>query len=398
MKHLAELIGDLREAPHAKARHIRLAAYFAEGDDTEQGWAAAWLLGQIASPRISAAKLRQLALYKVDQTLFDLSAKALNDVAETAALVWPGSGDLAISDVVQRLDRPADLFDALDAEPRVSLARLYQGRRPKGVRTAEVARALAEPVGADPRLVHGALVQEPPPFQSLFQWLRGQGPAPNWAPPRAPALTAISEHQAPFGAASDYATYALPHGEPVMVEDGLSYTGDGETHKSPSAPDGFAFVSDGSTVSVASLEPLNGVTWDEIRAAGDVLLQNSAGEWFVWEAPSVRLMLPVTFVEIGRGVSVTLGVLVDGELAPLAKLAVDHPSVATFARRNTVDKFGPVRQVAPGMSAEIAFRGAVPAKRRKTGVVLVGARIISVIEQATEPPLLEQALGRLAPR
>ena len=92
------------------------------------------------------------------------------------------------------------------------------------------------------------------------------------------------------------------------------------------------------------------------------------------------LICPVTFIETGRAVNVTLGVMMAGETAPLIKLPTPEAAkVSAFARRAVVDKFGPVRQVGPGLWAEVAYETVRPAPRRKIGVALDGARIERLI-------------------
>jgi DNA ligase-1 len=103
-------------------------------------------------------------------------------------------------------------------------------------------------------------------------------------------------------------------------------------------------------------------------------------DWSIWPAASHTIICPVTFIEIGRGVNVTLGIAVSGEVAPLIKLATPEATkVSAFARKAVIDKFGPVRQVGPGLWAELSYEAISPAPRRKIGVALKGAEINHLI-------------------
>ena len=92
--------------------------------------------------------------------------------------------------------------------------------------------------------------------------------------------------------------------------------------------------------------------------------------------------------------NVTLGVRQQGEIAPLIKIAAPEAAkVAAFARQAVIDKFGPVRQVGPGLWAELEFETVRPAPRRKIGVTLDGARILRLIwEGGPEAPDLSKII------
>ena len=63
------------------------------------------------------------------------------------------------------------------------------------------------------------------------------------------------------------------------------------------------------------------------------------------------------------------------------------------ARQAVIDKFGPVRQVGPGLWAELEFETVRPAPRRKIGVTLDGARILRLIwEGGPEAPDLSKII------
>ncbi len=377
MRRLAELLVDLAQAPHAEARRRRLIDYF-QHDKDDLGWTLAWLTNAVKPPRMTPAKLRKLAEARVDPELFRLSAAAIADVGETVALIWPGGGDLSVAAVAAGGLTTSEMLDRLDAEARVATVRLITGRQVKGVKPREVYQALAEVFSVDPNLIAGAMIEETAPYPRLCAWLIGDGPAPNWAPPCPPALPRLA--QAPD---RPFQAYDLPLGEPVAVENGRAFGRDGgEVNLKMDAADGWGFCHEGQvtppTTSPSLADPLLAH-----EAGRTLLVRQSASlddEWAIWPPKARTIVCPVTFIETGRVVNVTLGVMMEGEAAPLIKLpAPEAAKVSAFARKAMVDKFGPVRQVGPGLWAEIAFQAVLPAPRRKIGVTLESARIERLI-------------------
>ena len=388
MRRLAELIGDLAEAPHAKARRRRLEDYFGERP-ADLGWALAWLTNALKPPRQTPARLRKLAEARVDAKLFRLSAAALGDVGETAALIWPGAGDLPVSVAAQVGDAPAEIFDRLDAEARVALARLLAGRKVRRVKAREVHVALGAVFSADPDLIAGAMIREAPPYPRLCAWLAGGGPAPNWAPPKPPDLPRLGAP--PTGA---FDAWPLPTGAPVAYSDGRAFDGDGgEVAAHPPPGDGWGFAEGGAIADPTAAPPIPDPA-AAYAAGGALLIRTGDGNWAIWPAAARRIICPVTFIEAGRAVNVTLGVRQQGEIAPLIKIAAPEAAkVAAFARQAVIDKFGPVRQVGPGLWAELEFETVRPAPRRKIGVTLDGARILRLIwEGGPEAPDLSKII------
>ncbi|ELR68875.1 ATP-dependent DNA ligase LigC [Fulvivirga imtechensis AK7] len=71
--------------------------------------------------------------------------------------------------------------------------------------------------------------------------------------------------------------------------------------------------------------------------------------------------------------------------------------VDRFVKKNTIDRFGPVRSVAPELVFEIAFEGIARSKRHKSGVALRFPRIKrwrrdKVVEEANTLEDLQQLL------
>ena len=379
MRRLAELLTDLAEAPHQAARMKRLVAYFETSDDI--GWSAAWLTGALKPPRQTPAKLRAMAEARVDAELFRISAAQIGDIGETVALIWPGGGDASV-ETIATWDKPLpDLLDQLEAEARVAAIRLHTHRKARGVRAAEVHRAIGHVFAADPALIAGAMIEEAPPYPRLTAWLKGEGPAPNWAPPRPPELPRRRPET------GSYAAWPLPDGAAVCIEDGRAFDSDGaEKPLKTKTPDGWGFWTEGRVIFPEDAPPLNDPEAAH-REGAALLIRDDAGDWSIWPAEARLLVCPVTFIESSRVVAVTLGVMHGEDIAPLIKLpAPDAAKVSAFARKAMVDKFGPVRQVGPGLWAEVSYEQVTAAPRRKIGVALSGAQITRLIWEDGPPP------------
>jgi DNA ligase-1 len=76
----------------------------------------------------------------------------------------------------------------------------------------------------------------------------------------------------------------------------------------------------------------------------------------------------------------TFGIWKNGELVPFAKAysgLTDEEirEVDRFVRRNTLQKFGPVRHVEPGLVMELAFENIRKSSRHKSGIAVRFPRI-----------------------
>jgi ATP-dependent DNA ligase len=111
------------------------------------------------------------------------------------------------------------------------------------------------------------------------------------------------------------------------------------------------------------------------------------------------------YAERGRAKSApticTMGLWRDGELLPVGKAPLaagaDRDRLDAFVRENTVNRFGPVREVArtsdTGLVLEIAFDALKRMPRRKSGIELQGARIERICWD--EPPRAAATLDTL---
>lgn len=111
------------------------------------------------------------------------------------------------------------------------------------------------------------------------------------------------------------------------------------------------------------------------------------GDWWKWKIEPLTIDAVLLYAQPGHGrranlyTDYTLAVR-DGEnLVPIAKAysgltdkeiqQLDH-----WIRRNTVEKFGPVRSLKPQQVLEIAFEGIQPSPRHKSGIALRFPRIV----------------------
>ncbi len=111
------------------------------------------------------------------------------------------------------------------------------------------------------------------------------------------------------------------------------------------------------------------------------------GAWWKWKIDPLTVDAVLVYAQAGSGrranlfTDYTFAVWRGAELVPIAKaysgltdaeiLALDR-----WVRRHTVDRFGPVRQVAPEQVFELAFEGASRSTRHKSGVALRFPRIV----------------------
>jgi len=110
------------------------------------------------------------------------------------------------------------------------------------------------------------------------------------------------------------------------------------------------------------------------------------GNWWKWKIDPLTIDGVMIYAQKGHGrradlySDYTFGVWNDEELIPFAKAYsgltdVEMRKVDAFVKRNTKEKFGPVRTVKPELVFEIAFEGIQESKRHKSGIALRFPRI-----------------------
>lgn len=157
-----------------------------------------------------------------------------------------------------------------------------------------------------------------------------------------------------------------------------------------------------SKLMLSPLAPLG--TWDEARAAHAAARERSAeglmlkrldspygvgrrkGGWWKWKVSPYAIDAVLVYAQAGSGrraslhTDYTFAVWDDGALVPFAKaysgLTDDElRQLDAWIRRNTIEKFGPVRSVAPQQVFELHFEGIARSTRHKSGIAVRFPRI-----------------------
>jgi DNA ligase 1 len=111
------------------------------------------------------------------------------------------------------------------------------------------------------------------------------------------------------------------------------------------------------------------------------------GDWWKWKVNPYTIDAVLIHAQPGSGkraslyTDYTFGVWDDGRLVPIAKAysgLTDEEirRVDAYVRRNTVERFGPVRSVTPELVFELAFEGIQRSPRHKSGIAVRFPRIL----------------------
>ena len=111
------------------------------------------------------------------------------------------------------------------------------------------------------------------------------------------------------------------------------------------------------------------------------------GGWWKWKVQPYTADAVMVYAQAGHGrraslnTDYTFAVWDDGKLVPFAKaysgLTDDEiRRLDAWIRRNTLEKFGPVRSVKPEQVFELAFEGIQPSPRNKSGIAVRFPRIL----------------------
>ncbi len=190
----ADLLERLVFTPGRNAKLALLRRYFETVPDPDRGIGLAAVTGALAFSAAKPGLIRDLAAARTDPELFAWSYDYVGDLAETVALMWPGTttGEKppSLAAVVRTLQTApkaalpgivAGWLDASDASVRFALLKLITGRLRVGVSSRLAKLALAETtegrISADDieEIWHGLV----PPYVALFAWLDGTGPRPD---------------------------------------------------------------------------------------------------------------------------------------------------------------------------------------------------------------------------
>jgi DNA ligase 1 len=127
----------------------------------------------------------------------------------------------------------------------------------------------------------------------------------------------------------------------------------------------------------------------EIRAEGFMLKKKSSvygvgrkrGDWWKWKIDQLTIDAVMIYAQKGAGrrsnlyTDYTFAVRDGDKLIPFTKAYSgltdkEFAQVDAFVKRNSLEKFGPVRTVKPELVFEIAFEGIAASSRHKSGVAL----------------------------
>lgn len=111
------------------------------------------------------------------------------------------------------------------------------------------------------------------------------------------------------------------------------------------------------------------------------------GDWWKWKTDPLTIDAVMIYAQAGHGRRATLFTdytfaVWDGDtLTPFTKAYsgltdAEFGQITAWVRKNTQQKFGPVRQVTPGLVFEIAFEGIGASPRHKSGVALRFPRML----------------------
>ena len=111
------------------------------------------------------------------------------------------------------------------------------------------------------------------------------------------------------------------------------------------------------------------------------------GDWWKWKVAPLSVDAILTYARRGHGkrsglyTDYTFSVWDGDRLVPFAKAysGLTDPEIRAvdrFIRRNTVERFGPVRSVRPEQVFELAFEGINRSTRHRAGVALRFPRIL----------------------
>jgi DNA ligase-1 len=117
------------------------------------------------------------------------------------------------------------------------------------------------------------------------------------------------------------------------------------------------------------------------RAGSPYLAGRKKGDWWKWKLDPLTIDAVMIYAQSGSGrranlfTDFTFAVRHGNELVPFTKAYsgltdAEFRQITAWVRKNTLERFGPVRRVTPHHVFEIAFEGIQASKRHKSGVAL----------------------------
>ena len=123
------------------------------------------------------------------------------------------------------------------------------------------------------------------------------------------------------------------------------------------------------------------------RLSSNYEVGRKRGDWWKWKVDPLSIDAVLTYSMQGHGrradlyTDHTFGLWQDGQLVTFAKAYsgltdAEMKEVDAFVKKNTLERFGPVRQVEPLLVFEIAFEGISASTRHKSGVAVRFPRMV----------------------
>ncbi len=135
------------------------------------------------------------------------------------------------------------------------------------------------------------------------------------------------------------------------------------------------------------------------------------GDWWKWKVDPLTVDAVLIYAQPGSGkraglfTDYTFGIWEGSHLVPFAKAYTgltdeEIRRVDAFVRRNTLEKFGPVRTVKPDLVFELAFEGIQRSSRHKSGIAVGFPRMLRwrTDKKAEEADTIETVRGLLEAR
>ena len=521
MNRFAALLDALLFTPSRNGKLRLMQEYFASQPDPERGWALAALTGELVFDAAKPSQVRALAAARVDPELLGWSYDFVGDLAETVSLIWPERPGVqtpvpSLAEIVEQLKATSrnevgsllePWLDALDATGRWALLKLVTGSLRIGVSARLAKTALAEWGGVEINRIEEVWHALAPPYQPLFEWLEGCGPAPQTGdlPTFCPLMLAqpieesdlkgldpqdylaewkwdgirvqlvargdvrrlYSRSGDDIGAAFPDVLEPMPadvtlDGELLVLRNGevapfndlqqrlnrktptpkllrdypaavrlydILRAGEEDLRTLPfverrSRLEGWYARELPPGLDLSPLVPF--ASWEELRELRDgarergieglmlkradslYLAGRPKGPWFKWKRGALTLDTVLMYAQRGHGKrssfysDYTFGAWHGGELVPVGKAYSGFTDeelqrLDRWIRNNTVQRYGPVREVAPQIVLEIAFDSVHRSTRHKSGVAMRFPRVHRVrwdkpVGEADTLETLEQLL------
>ena len=144
------------------------------------------------------------------------------------------------------------------------------------------------------------------------------------------------------------------------------------------------------------------------RADAPYLSGRHEGLWLKWKRDALTADCVLMYAQRGQGDAasfygdLTFGAWRAKTLVPVGKAcldcgSLDLPEIDRWVRENTVERYGPVREVAPGLVLEIVFEGVASSRRHKSGFTLRSPRVARIRwDKPMEEAETVDALAKLA--